>query len=80
LNNNIRRVKEWILDRRPGLGDIDPDIDLIENRLIDSLVFVELILFLEEMSGSRIDMSALTPDYFKSLRAIDEHFLRLGDS
>jgi hypothetical protein len=44
--DNLEAVKTWLLVRKPGLWDIDLDVDLIENRIIDSLDLTEFLYFL----------------------------------
>jgi hypothetical protein len=42
----LDEVKRWFLERRPDLVDLDLDLDLIENRILDSLGFLTFIIFL----------------------------------
>ncbi|WBP85090.1 acyl carrier protein [Kitasatospora cathayae] len=71
---NLQPVKDWILSRHPERTDIAPDLDLIENRLIDSLSFVEFVFLLEQASGRKIDMTALEVDHLRTLAVIEERF------
>ncbi len=72
----IGRIREWLSARRPDRGKIDPDLDLIETRLIDSLQFVEFLLLLEELTGSEIDVAEVTADSFRTLRIIEQGFFQ----
>ncbi|MFS8184576.1 condensation domain-containing protein [Pseudovibrio denitrificans] len=54
--------------------DLDIDKNLIESRIIDSLSFVEFILFIEELRGSSIDPASFGPEVFTSLRTIGQAF------
>ncbi|MDN3261190.1 hypothetical protein QWJ26_15480 [Streptomyces sp. CSDS2] len=40
MHASVQQVKDWILKRHPQREDIPADLDLIDNRLIDSLSFV----------------------------------------
>ncbi|MDT0262728.1 hypothetical protein [Jatrophihabitans lederbergiae] len=71
----LQQLKDWILKRHPERDDIPADYDLIENRLIDSLTFVEFVFLLEQVSGRSIDMETLNVDDFRKLEVIDERFL-----
>jgi acyl carrier protein len=71
----IDRVRAWLLDKHREQLTIDDDFDLIASRLIDSLQFVELVLFLEQLSGRPIDMESLSVDDFRSLLTIEARFL-----
>lgn len=71
----IDRVKSWLCERKPKLlsdaGALeDPDLDLIENRIVDSLSFVDFVFFLEELSGRQLDTGPEHMASFRTLRAI----------
>jgi acyl carrier protein len=67
-------VLSYLLARRPELDSIDPDLDLIDNRLIDSLSFVNFLYVLEEQSGRQISLDEVSPEDFRTLRRIRERF------
>jgi acyl carrier protein len=67
-------VLSYLLARRPELSSIDPDLDLIDNRLIDSLTFVNFLYVLEEQSGRQISLDEVSPEDFRTLRRIRERF------
>ncbi len=71
----LEQVKDWLKARRPELTDIDVDLDLIENRIIDSLGFTEFLFFLEEVSGREITTDAQTVNLFRTLRSIRDNIL-----
>ncbi|WP_030611062.1 hypothetical protein [Streptomyces sclerotialus] len=74
IADGIDQVKAWIVKRHPDREDIAGDLDLIENRLIDSLSFVEFVFLLEQVSGRSIDMDTLEVDSIRTLDAIERHF------
>jgi acyl carrier protein len=71
----LDEVKRWLLDRKPDLADLDLDLDLIENRVLDSLAFVKFIIFLESLIGREIQPTALSPSTFRTLRSIRDGLL-----
>lgn len=73
--SNLDKVKQWILDKNQDVDQIDLDLDLIENRVIDSLQFIDFILLLEELSGKEISMTNFSVNQVQTLRAINENFL-----
>jgi acyl carrier protein len=73
----LEPVRAWIGSKKPEVTTIDVDLDLIENRIVDSLDFMELIFLLEELSGREADMNTLTIDSFRSLRAIQKSFFEV---
>lgn len=73
----IEPVKRWLLERKPEIADLDPDFDLIENRVIDSLSFLEFVFFLEELTGRELQTTAETVNHFRTLRAIEGNILHV---
>jgi methoxymalonate biosynthesis acyl carrier protein len=65
----IRRLERVVKDNL-GIEIPAPDVDLIENGLIDSLAFVELLLLIEREFGTPIDLEAVEIDDFRSLASI----------
>ena len=69
------QIKSWLLAKNPEIQDIDPDFDIIENRVIDSLGFTEFILFLEEVSGREIQLFTESVNAFRTLRSIQDNII-----
>lgn len=72
----IQTLRQWISVRHPDHADIDEGVDLIQNKLIDSINYVEYILIIEELIGRDIPV---TPDLVArtaSLALVREHFLQ----
>jgi len=67
-------VIDHLLSGRPGLEQIEPDQDLIEGRILDSLGFVEFLCLLEELTGREISLEDVVPDDFRTLQAIERRF------
>lgn len=68
-------VLDFLRSKHPDLQTIDPDLDLIETRLLDSLHFVEFLYLLEEATGREIALEEVTPDDFRTARRIRARFL-----
>lgn len=71
----IEQVEAWLLARNPELETIAPDLDLIENRVIDSLSFTEFIIFLEELVGRELVLDEQSAVAFRTLAGIRDHVL-----
>ncbi|MCS0639776.1 acyl carrier protein [Streptomyces sp. LP05-1] len=67
-------VRSWILQRNPDLTEVDPETDLIETRIVDSLQFVELVLHIEELRGKAMDFDDIDLDAFRTLKDIERNF------
>lgn len=50
--------------------EVEPETDLLESGVLDSLVFVELVVRLEEVFGVAIPVEELELDDFRSARSI----------
>jgi len=53
--------------------DIEADVDVIGSGVLDSLVFVQLLVRLEEEFGLTVDMETLELDDFRSVASIARH-------
>ncbi|GLZ31238.1 hypothetical protein Lesp02_34260 [Lentzea sp. NBRC 105346] len=74
MSTAINEVKEWILAKHAELTDIDPHLDLIENRLIDSLSFVEFVFLVSQLSGVEINVDTIELDDFRTLHNIEKRY------
>jgi acyl carrier protein len=71
-------IVRYLKTSRPELGEIAPDMDLIENRVLDSLGFVEFLLLLEEHTEQEISIDSISREDFRTLDSIKERFFN-GD-
>ncbi|MFJ6616311.1 phosphopantetheine-binding protein [Kitasatospora sp. NPDC091335] len=71
---SIDEVRSWILKRHPERQTIDPEENLIETRLVDSLTFVELVYVIENATGVEIDFDNIVISDFQTLAAIEKAF------
>lgn len=65
-------VVDWIEE---GDIDIDPDTDLLEAGLVDSMGLVGLVTFLEEQTGAEFDFATFDPGEGASVRGLVRHCL-----
>jgi acyl carrier protein len=71
----LESLRAWLLARKPEITDIDLDLDLIENRVVDSLSFIEFLYFLEELTGNNLQTEAESLGSFRSLRVIRDNII-----
>ena len=67
-------VVKYLLAKRPELQEIDLDVDLIENRILDSLGFVDFLYLLEEHTGQQLTLDTISAEDFRTLGRIKERF------
>lgn len=68
-----KQIVDWLQTKWPI--DLHDNLDLIENRVIDSLRFMEFLYFLQEVTGRDIKLDGLNLDHFRTLHAIRTNFL-----
>lgn len=68
-------IIDYLLSKNPELTSIDPDLDLIESRVLDSLGFVNFLYVLEEHTGREIALDQVSPEDFRTVNRIAERFL-----
>jgi acyl carrier protein len=77
------QIRTWIGARNKRLAatfKISPDFDLLENRLVDSLGFVDFILFLEDVTGLDLRGEAqASMDSFRTLTLIEQTIARVRE-
>ena len=59
------------------LPNLSVNTDIIENRLVDSLQFVEFVLYIEEVAEVTIDMELADIEDFRSLNNLTAFIDRL---
>ncbi|HEX9782361.1 MAG TPA: hypothetical protein VGA56_06455 [Opitutaceae bacterium] len=73
-------LREWVLKTSTKItaGELKDDMPIIEERIITSLQIMDLILFLEQLTGRSIDVAQLRPGVFRSIDAIYKNFFEDG--
>ncbi len=76
-NKDIRQdLRDWVVKvsgkiTAEGLSDETP---IIQNRIITSLQIADLILYIEKLSGRRIEPERLKPGVFRDINTILHNF------
>lgn len=52
-----------------GRESLDPDEDLLEQRIIDSMAILKLVLFMEQTFGIEVKDEDIVPENFQSLNS-----------
>ena len=61
-------------DPSQAVLELAPDYDLIDNRVLDSVTFVEFILLVEEHSGREISIDTVSREDFRTVESIRKRF------
>jgi acyl carrier protein len=75
MSHSWEDLKTWVIERNPEVTDLDADTDIIESRIVNSLQFVELMLFVEELCGRELTADEVNLEAFRTLRSIEKSFL-----
>ncbi len=73
--SGLDTLRDWLLEKNPDLDAIDDDLDLFENKLLDSINFVEFILIIEELIDREIPVSSDLVANTSTLRLVSKHYL-----
>ncbi len=80
---NVARaeIRKWVLENAKGLSEstLDESTSLLGQRHITSLQVPDLLLLIESVRESPIDLSALQPGDLASLGNIYQRFLDRGE-
>jgi len=63
-------IYEFIKSVKPDVPDFEPDQNLLESDILDSVAMMELVLWSEGHFGFTVDTDDLTPENFATLNAI----------
>jgi acyl carrier protein len=72
--SNIDTITQFVIEEflpDVSAADLDPATDLLASGVIDSLGLLKLIAWLEDRFALTVDDTALDPDNFRSIVAID---------
>ena len=69
-------LRDWVVktSRKISAEDLDDNTPIIEQRIITSLQTMDLILFLEQLTGNAMDVEKLKVGVFRTINVIYENF------
>lgn len=70
ISKNIEKFLLTEIAADLGKQSLDPDADLLEQRIIDSLGILKLVIFLEEAHGIKVLDEDIVPENFQSLNSM----------
>lgn len=81
LSELKRNMLEWVRRRCEEDGNLskalDPETDLIEGALLDSISFIELLAFVESQTGISIEIGQIAQEDLASVAGICRHVDKL---
>ena len=72
--SHVDTIKQFVIDEflpDVSVNELDADHDLLADGVIDSLGLLKLIAWLEDRFELNVDDTALDPDNFRTVAAID---------
>lgn len=72
----LQRIREWIATSA-GISpdDLSADTPLVEDRVLTSIMILDLLGIIEEVAGAPVDPDAIRASAFHDLGAIGSSFL-----
>ena len=75
--NTREKLRAFVLDStESAIADLTDQTHLFENGILKSIQVMDLILFVEEISGQEIDVEGLKPGAFKDIDTIIKNFCK----
>ena len=71
------KLKNWVVGKSKNIESVDQisdDTPILEQRLITSLQVMDLILFIQSMSATAVQIENLKPGVFKDINTIYTNF------
>jgi acyl carrier protein len=71
------KIKEWVTTngQRQDNVQMNGETDLIASGALDSMGFIELLVYVESVTGRKIDLSDLDPSVFTSIHGLARSIL-----
>lgn len=72
-----KELHAWIVKNSVRIKpeELCNDTDIIRERIINSLQIIDLLLFVERLSGAAVEVEQLKPGAFKNIDTIYKNFL-----
>ena len=72
IQNQLREyiITQFMYDQ--ANARLDPDTDLLNDGIVDSMGILQVVNFLEEKFGVQVSDDEITPENFRSLRVLTE--------
>lgn len=76
-----QQLKQWVMETNGSINSeqLLYDTPILEQRIITSVQITDLILYLEYLRGSPIDVERIGPGVFSTINRIHDTFLHDGD-
>lgn len=73
-----KALRDWIVKTNGKIRpeELTDETPIIEQRVISSLQVMDLLLFLEQLTGKSVDVEKLKPGIFQNVNTLYENFFR----
>jgi acyl carrier protein len=77
IDQCLASIKTWLLEQNADHhAEIDPDLDLVESGLLDSLKVMTLVVLIEKLRNQPIALEQMSIERLKTLTLIRQNFLQ----
>ncbi|WP_395377221.1 phosphopantetheine-binding protein [Marinicella sp. W31] len=74
MSAQLEELRTWLTEKKKLNQPIPLDVDLIETGIMDSLLFAEYVMMIEELSGIEIEVDDDLLDQVKSLQQVYKYY------
>jgi acyl carrier protein len=67
-------IIQFFVEQGASSDGIDDDTDLLGNRILDSLHFLDFVFLIEEVTGREVDLGTLDVEDFRTMTRILNRF------
>ncbi len=74
MEDNFDTLVNWLNQRNKSTANITETIDLVESNVLNSLLFAEYIMMIEDLSGIEIEVDDDLLDQVRTLSLVKNHY------
>ena len=74
MSAQLEELRTWLTEKKKLDQPIPLEVDLIETGIMDSLLFAEYVMMIEELSGIEIEVDDDLLDQVKTLQQVYIHY------
>jgi acyl carrier protein len=75
-----KMIEGWIVEHGQGqlAGRVNEDLDLLASGALDSMGFIELLAYIESVTGHAIDLTGLDADALTSVHGLVRNIVKMN--
>lgn len=74
MEENFNTLVDWLSERNKSTTTITETVDLVESNVLNSLLFAEYIMMIEDLSGVEIEVDDDLLEQVRTLSLVKSHY------